>query len=193
MQSFPRYLPTVPAGLLVKAVAVEPTRIVITARAIATNGAACPACRTVTRRVHSRYWRTLADLPWHDRSVVWHLQVRRFRCSRCERRIFAERLPGIAVRKGRRTTRLAEAQTCIGLALGGEPGARLACKLAMPVSGDTILRLIRRLPLPPHPVEFPRFDGHSSGLMRRCLNVAIPSSISAGVSSADGGTGPRWP
>jgi hypothetical protein len=42
-------------------------------------------------------------------------------------------------------------------------------------------------------LEFPRFDGHSSGLMRRCLNVAIPSSISAGVSSADGGTGPRWP
>ena len=164
MQVSDRIIPTVPAGLHVEAVLVEPARILITARA-ATPGAVCPTCGTVTGRVHSRYWRRLADLPWQDRQVWWHLQVRRFRCARCERRIFAERLPGIAVRKGRRTTRLADAQTCIGLALGGEPGARLACKLAMPVSGDTVLRLIRGLPLPPHPA--PRVIGVDDWAWRR--------------------------
>ena len=38
--------------------------------------------------------------------------------------------------------RLREIQQQIGLALGGEPGSRLAGRLAMPVSGDTLLRLI---------------------------------------------------
>ena len=31
----------------------------------------------------------------------------------------------------------------IGFAVGGEPGSRLSRKLAMPVSGDTLLRMIR--------------------------------------------------
>ena len=34
---------------------------------------------------------------------------------------------------------------------GGEAGARLSRRLAMPVSGDTVLRLVRRRPLPPCP------------------------------------------
>src|SRR3954447_7440350 len=57
-------------------------------------------------------------------------------------RIFAERLD-IAQPKARRTLRLREIQQQIGLALGGEPGSRLAGRLAMPVSGDTLLRLVR--------------------------------------------------
>ena len=39
--------------------------------------------------------------------------------------------------------RLREIQQQIGLALGGEPGSRLASRLAMPISGDTLLRLVR--------------------------------------------------
>jgi transposase len=41
----------------------------------------------------------------------------------------------------RRTERLGEVQRCLGLALGGEAGARLAGRLAMPTSGDTLLRM----------------------------------------------------
>ena len=48
----------------------------------------------------------------------------------------------------RRTARLAEAQRRIAHA-GGEAGARLAHRLAMPVSGDTLLRLIRAVPMEP--------------------------------------------
>jgi transposase len=48
----------------------------------------------------------------------------------------------------RRTTRLAEAQGQVGAALGGEAAARLLNRLAMPASPDTVLRLVRGLPLP---------------------------------------------
>ena len=80
--------------------------------------------------------------------MTWRVKVRRFRCGHCPRRVFAERVPGLIGAKGRRTERLASAQTGIGMALGGEAGARLSRRLAMPVGGDTVLRLIRRRPQP---------------------------------------------
>jgi transposase len=94
--------------------------------------------------VHSFYSRRLADLPWQGRVVELQVRTRRFRCTslQCRRRIFAERLD-IARPKARRTVRLRDIQQQIGLALGGEAGSRLAGRLAMPVSGDTLLRLVR--------------------------------------------------
>lgn len=98
----------------------------------------------MSTRTHSSYWRRLADLPWQGRVVALQVRVRRFRCTNldCRRRIFAERL-ALTRPKARRTLPLREIQQQIGLALGGEPGSRLAGRLAMPVSGDTLLRLIR--------------------------------------------------
>jgi transposase len=47
----------------------------------------------------------------------------------------------------RKTLRLNAALTLLAFALGGEAGARTACKLISPVSGDTLLRRIRRVAL----------------------------------------------
>ncbi|WP_244439580.1 ISL3 family transposase [Azospirillum baldaniorum] len=142
-------LSLLPPGLAVDHVTVAHDRVVVAVRARATT-AACPVCRHPSRRVHSRYSRRLGDLPWQGRVGQLDLQVRRFRCAavECPRRIFAERLPAVALPKVRRTVRLSEAQRRIALGAGGEAGARLAACLAMPVSGDTLLRLIRAAPLP---------------------------------------------
>jgi transposase len=104
-------------------------------------------------RVHGRYIRHVADLPLMGRIVSLSLQIRRFRCSHasCSRRIFAERLSAAVPVRKRRTVRLAEVQRSLVLASGGEPGSRLAGLLAMPVSGDTLLRLIRAVPVEPGP------------------------------------------
>src|SRR5919202_5794678 len=50
--------------------------------AVAVKGttAPCPLCRCPSTRVHSRYRRTVADLPVSGRAVVIVAQVRRFRC-----------------------------------------------------------------------------------------------------------------
>src|SRR5438105_7841914 len=44
------------------------------------SGAICPRCQTTSTRVHSRYNRTVADLPWHGISVKLELHTRRFFC-----------------------------------------------------------------------------------------------------------------
>jgi hypothetical protein len=57
-------------------------------------------------------------------------------------------LPELLSPRARRTQRLATAQGRLGVACGGEAGARLLQRLAMPTSADTVLRLVRVLPLP---------------------------------------------
>src|SRR5262249_44409233 len=78
-------------------------------------------------RVHSRYYRTVADRPWNMVQVRLRICSRKFLCDppTCARAIFTERLPGLVERSGRRTCRLMELLQLIGAALGGEAGARL--------------------------------------------------------------------
>jgi transposase len=99
--------------------------------------------------VHSRYERTVADLPWHGVAVTLHVGVRRFFCDNlwCERVIFAERLEEVAA-YARKTDRLQGALALIGFALGGRAGARLAKELALLAGRDTLLRRVRSAPLP---------------------------------------------
>jgi transposase len=108
--------------------------------------ASCPVCGHETWRVHSRYTRSLAEEPAFGHQVRLQMTVRRFLCSasRCPRRIFVEPLDGFAARYAHTTTRLARTHLAIGSALGGEAGARLATKLAVPTSADTLLRRVKR-------------------------------------------------
>jgi transposase len=121
----------------------------ITAVVITTSlKAACPVCQTYSERVHSRYVREIADLPWMGCAVRLDLHVRRFFCSNqeCARQIFAERLPSVVAPYARRTTRLTDLLTLIGFALGGEAGKRLVAGMGLSSSPDTFLRLIRAQP-----------------------------------------------
>lgn len=112
--------------------------------------ASCPLCRCDSTRVHSRYRRTVADLPVSGREVTIVAEVRRFRClaPSCPQRIFAERLPDVAAPYARKSHGLRQALQRVAFANGGEAGARLASQLGMPTSPDTLLRLIRAAPCP---------------------------------------------
>jgi transposase len=159
-------MPGVPNGTLLP----DPTQLhllgltvegaTITADAIATASTRpCPVCGQRSARVHSRYRRTLADLPWLGLAMRLEVRVRKFFCDTpsCGRRIFTERLPGIVVAHGRRTLRLESWLTRIGVALGGEAGARLLRALGLgpsAVSADGLLVRLRRFPsTAPQPVR----------------------------------------
>jgi DNA-binding NarL/FixJ family response regulator len=69
----------------------------------------------------------------------------------CARRIFTERLPDVAAPYARKTMRLVNALQAIGIALGGNAGARLAAHLRLSTSAATLLRLVRAAPIPSMP------------------------------------------
>ena len=106
----------------------------------------CPVCSESSNSFHSNYIRRVADLPWHGVRVRLELHTRKFRCRNelCPRRIFCERLPNVAAAYARKTVRLNSALTVLAFALGGDAGARTAVGLGLSVSGDTLLRRIRR-------------------------------------------------
>ena len=110
--------------------------------------AECPLCHRASVRIHSRSTRQIADRPWNGVPVKIHLRVRRFFCdnAECRRRIFTERLHPTIAPYARRTRRLSSLLEALGLALGGRLGAPLARRLGMPISPNTLVRLLRRMP-----------------------------------------------
>jgi transposase len=127
----------------------------------------CPRCGTPSGHLHSHYRRTAADLPCQQRMVALRLVVRRFRCPQpdCPQAIFCERLPGLLSAHARSTSRLTSAHRAIGLALGGEAGSRLADRLDMPTSPDTLLRRVKDTPEDVDPP--PRYVGVDDWAMRK--------------------------
>lgn len=108
------------------------------------------------------------DLPWRNRTVCMRVTVRRFRCvnRRCRRYTFAEDCGSNLRRRARRTVEVNETLLVIAIAEGGEAGARTAKMIGLPVSPDTLLRLLRLHPLPENPT--PRVLGVDDlALMRR--------------------------
>ncbi|MFO0802800.1 MAG: ISL3 family transposase [Gemmataceae bacterium] len=159
----------VPAGFAITDLAFAGSTLVVAAASTATE-AACPVCASRSPRTHSRYRRTIADLPFGGRTCVLRLVVRRFRCTNagCERRIFCERFPKWLGSHARATDRLQTLQREIGSVAGGEAGSRLATELAAPVSGDTLIR--RVLALPESPAEPVRCLGIDDFAFRKGQN-----------------------
>ncbi|WP_406410361.1 ISL3 family transposase [Streptomyces sp. NBC_01614] len=131
----------------------------------------CPDCGTVGRRVHSSYWRTLADRPVGGAMAVVRLRVRRFFCDRggCRRRTFVEQVEGLTRRYERSTSGLRVWLTTIAAELGGRPAARL-CRTLKVAVGRT--RLLRLLQAPPVPERAPRVLGVDDFALRKRTSYA---------------------
>ncbi|WFU07385.1 ISL3 family transposase (plasmid) [Rhizobium sp. CB3171] len=135
-----------PPGFAVDEVKVVAERVQVRLRSRYPMGS-CPECGRPSRRVQSRYLRRPADLPLSGRRVELAIVARRFWCDvvLCGRRIFCEQFDnGVLARYGRRTQRLETIVHHLGLALGGRPAAAFANRLMVPVSNDTLLRVVRR-------------------------------------------------
>jgi hypothetical protein len=122
----------------------------ITLRVRSTQATApCPLCTTPARRLHSHYQRTLADLPWAQYRVRLQLRVRKWFCSKrhCRRRIFIERLPTITAPWARACCGWSSVSLLSAWPWEARPG-HLCRRWDPSASHNTLLRLLRRLPLP---------------------------------------------
>ena len=85
-------------------------------KASGSDAATCPDCGVSSAARHSRYWRQLKDLPIQGRPVQLQLRVGRWRCRNpiCKRKIFGQRLPGVAGKHAQETNRFAEILQSVG-------------------------------------------------------------------------------
>jgi transposase len=155
-----------PPPLQVEALTLEDQRLTLDVK-VTIPTAPCPTCAQPATRCHSRYRRTLADLPWAAIPVRLHLHVRRFFCDTpaCGGRTFTERVPTVARPYAHTTTRLSQAQCDAGLALGGAAGARQLARQGLPGSRQTVLRRVRAHQ--PAPGSAPRVIGLDDWAFRK--------------------------
>jgi transposase len=108
----------------------------------------CPLCRQPSSSIHSRYRRIVRDAPCAGRRIRLILCVRKFFCRNllCERKIFTERLPDLVRPWAKMTIRYCEQLTSIGLATSGKAGTRLAARLGIKTTRQSVLRHVMALP-----------------------------------------------
>lgn len=108
----------------------------------------CPCCHEESIRIHSKYSRTVKDLPMAGNSVIIQFNTRKYFCDNvsCERKIFTERMGEELLPYGRRTKRLNDQLVKIGFATGGNPGASLSKVLGVSISTSTMLRILHQTP-----------------------------------------------
>jgi transposase len=141
-----RTLLVAPNLLKLDKISLGPEAIILIVKTIQ-QAASCPRCQTLSSQIHSRYIRKVADLPWATNAVQLELHTRKFFCRNvnCRQKVFCEPLPNYIERYARQTRRFNEALSLVGLALGGEAGARTAIHLGLSVSPDTLLNRIRQV------------------------------------------------
>ncbi|MFD8534486.1 ISL3 family transposase [Streptosporangium canum] len=153
--------------VLVEQVSRVDETVYISARTHTDTALACPDCQSLSRRVHSRYRRRVADTAVGGQPVVIELSVRRLFCDTpdCPRRTFAEQVEGLTIRYARYTPCLLGVLRAVGLALAGRAGARFTAVVAATVSRVTLLSLVMALPDPVPPT--PRVLGVDDFAFRR--------------------------
>lgn len=107
----------------------------------------CPVCSIKSHRVHSKYIRTLQDLPISGKVARIELIARKYFCDNplCLRKIFTERFDSEIRPYHRRLIRSGDLLCRMALELGGNTGSVISGYVGIPVSSSTILRIIKRL------------------------------------------------
>ena len=136
-----------PEGMLIEQIHITENGLVI--EVVATHPTSCcPLCSQMSSSIQSHYRRVLRDAPCAGRRVQLVLTARKFYCRNalCERKVFTERLPTFVEPWARMTIRHCQQLTSIGLATCGKGGTRLAARLGVQTTRQTILRHIMALP-----------------------------------------------
>lgn len=112
---------------------------------ISKNESECPFCNHSSNVIHSKYIRTISDLPIQNNEVKLLLVTRKFFCSNpeCNNKTFSERLSFVN-QKAVKTNRLINYINGIGLRDNSMDAVRTLKDGGINVSSNTVLRIIKK-------------------------------------------------
>lgn len=107
----------------------------------------CPNCGQEMSVYHATYIRTVQDLPIFQKKVLLKITAYDYFClaKSCDTKTFAEDYEGFAGRSGRMTDRLEDFIRMLALETNCEGAAAICREMGIQVSGDTIIRMLRKL------------------------------------------------
>jgi transposase len=107
----------------------------------------CQECGREMRIYHSTYVRTVQDLPIFQKSVILKIKAYEYNCinTECSVSTFAEDYEGFVGKSNRMTNRLEDFMRTLAFETNCEGAAVICKKLGIKISGDTIIRSLRKL------------------------------------------------
>lgn len=107
----------------------------------------CPGCGQEMRVYHATYVRSVQDLPIFQKNVTLKITAYDYFCTEeaCDIKTFAEDYGQFIGRSGRMTGRLEDFIRMLALETNCEGAAAICNEMGIRVSGDTIIRMLRKL------------------------------------------------
>lgn len=105
----------------------------------------CPFCHCISNSIHSKYIRTLSDLPIQNNVVKLLLITKKFFClnPECSHKTFGERYSFVEPNSVK-TNRLIKYINKIGLRDNSMDAVRSLKESGINVSGNTVLRIVKK-------------------------------------------------
>jgi transposase len=105
----------------------------------------CPECGRKTKKVHSKYIRTVQDLPIGDKKVYIEIISRNMICvnGNCSRKRFAESYEFVGT-NGVKTKRLEAEIVSVGMNMGSVAAADVLNRNTVKLCGRTVRNLIKK-------------------------------------------------
>lgn len=120
------------------------------------QSACCPRCQKVSTHKHSSTKRKIRDLPISGKEVYLHVRLHKWFCmnSLCTTKIFTETIDAAPAYQ-RNTLRATECLRQLAFHSNCVQAAKLSTTFCLPVSHDTLLRIIYQTPIPTQTSPFP--------------------------------------
>lgn len=110
------------------------------------HGCICPKCHQVSTRYHGTYTRRVQDLPILGMNTSVIITAHEFACQndKCDTKTIVERFDNFLGYYGRFTERCEDFITTLALETSCEGASRICEHLGIQISGDTIIRLLKK-------------------------------------------------
>jgi len=106
----------------------------------------CPCCGRKSKKAHSRYSRTVQDLPISGKKVYIEITSRKMFCpnEKCSRKTFAENYAFVGT-KGKKSLRLEKEIINIARSSSSTEAARMLNRSTVTISSGTVRSLLKKM------------------------------------------------